>query len=189
VSTATPPRRRRLTGPIVVLVGGFALFTWLSGGPPPPEPTLPPASAAPTPRSAAETEQATALLSQIIRAAGLGVVMGGPDVRPPLPPEFTSLPRVVVRGASSLDPSGMPLIAVLFPSIGDAGAASERIGDYLAAPNTLVLVPPDARFTVQRSGSWIIFFQRTPSGDPDPAAADLLETTLTSYGEAVTIPR
>jgi hypothetical protein len=97
--------------------------------------------------------------------------------------------RVVVRGASSLDPSGMPLIAVLFPSIGDAGAASERIGDYLAAPNTLVLVPPDARFTVQRSGSWIIFFQRTPSGDPDPAAADLLETTLTSYGEAVTIPR
>ena len=43
------------------------------------------------------TEQVTALLSHIVRAAGLGVVTGGPDVRPPLPPEFTSLPRVVVR--------------------------------------------------------------------------------------------
>ena len=101
----------------------------------------------------------------------------------------SSLPRVVVRGASSLDPAGMPLVAVLFPSVGDAGAASERIGDYLAAPNTLVLVPPGTRFTVQRTGSWFIFFRRTPSADPDPAAADLLEATLASFGESVAVPR
>ncbi|MEY4667126.1 MAG: hypothetical protein RIQ87_906 [Chloroflexota bacterium] len=188
--SGTPRPRRSIGRAAAILIGGFALFAWLAGGgPPSPDPTLPPVSSAPTPRSAAEGEQATGLLSQIISAAGLGVVLTGPDVRPPLPIDLYDLPRIVVRGASALDPSGMPLVAILCTDAGSAAMAAERIAASLATPGNLVLVPPDARFTVRRSGSTVIIFQRTPSGDPDPAAADLLEATLNAFGEAVPIPR
>jgi hypothetical protein len=83
----------------------------------------------------------------------------------------------------------MPLVAILCTDAGSAAMAAERIAASLATPGNLVLVPPDARFTVRRSGSTVIIFQRTPSGDPDPAAADLLEVTLNAFGEAVPIPR
>lgn len=188
--TPAPPRSRRgRLLPIAILVGGFALFTVLSGGPPPPEPVGPAASAAPTPRSSDETAQATEYLSAAIRAAGLGVITGGADVRPPLPPEFNSLPRVVVRGASTNDPVGLPLVAVVFPDASSAYSAAERVAEYLVAPQTLVLVPPDARFTLRRNGSLLILFQRTPSADPDPAAAEALQAVLDSLGEGIPLPR
>ena len=191
MSEAARPPRSRLSrlAPLAVLISGFALFAWLSGGPPAPEPQGQPASAAPTPRSSAETAQATEYLSAAIRAAGLGVVTGGADVRPPLPPEFNELPRVVVRGASSADPIGIPLVAVLFPDATAAAIAAPDISAYLVAPTTLVLVPPDATFTLRRSGSFVLIFQRTPSADPDPAAADALLAVLGTLGEAVPLPR
>ena len=164
MSEATRPPRSRLSrlAPFLVLIGGFALFTWLSGGPPAPEPQGPPASAAPTPRSSAETAQATEFLSAAVRAAGLGVITGGADVRPPLPPQYNDLPRVVVRGASANDPLGIPLLAVVFP---------------------------DATFTLRRSGSLLVIFQRTPSADPDPSAAESLLTVLSTLGEEIPLPR
>ncbi|MFO0221383.1 MAG: hypothetical protein ACK51I_00735 [Chloroflexota bacterium] len=171
------------------MIGGFALFTWLSGGPPPPEPQGPPASAAPTPRSSAETAQATEFLSAAIRSAGLGVITGGADVRPPLPPQYNDLPRVVVRGASANDPLGIPLLAVVFPDATSAATAAPEIGAYLVLPTTLVLVPPDATFTLRRSGSLLIIFQRTPSADPDPTAAESLLTVLSTLGEEIPLPR
>ena len=140
MSEAPQPKRSRRARavPFFILIAGFALFTALSGGPPPPEPQGQPASAAPTPRSAEETAQATEYLSAAIRAAGLGVITGGADVRPPLPPEFNALPRVVVRGASTNDPVGIPLVAVVFPDAASAYSAAERVAEYLVAP-------PDAR--------------------------------------------
>jgi len=191
MSQAPQPKRSRRTRilPFIILIAGFSLFTVLSGGPPPPEPQGQPASAAPTPRSSDETAQATEYLSAAIRAAGLGVISGGADVRPPLPPEFNSLPRVVVRGASTNDPIGIPLVAVVFPDAASAYSAAERVAEYLVAPQTLVLVPPDARFTLRRSGSLLILFQRTPSADPDPAAADSLLAVLATLGEEIPLPR
>jgi len=188
--TTRPERSRRSRlAPFLVLIGGFALFTWLSGGPPAPEPQGPPASAAPTPRSSAETAQATEFLSAAVRAAGLGVITGGADVRPPLPPRYNDLPRVVVRGASANDPLGIPLLAVVFPDAASAATAAPEIAAYLVAPTTLVLVPPDATFTLRRSGSLLIVFQRTPSADPDPAAAEALLTVLATLGEEIPLPR
>ncbi len=184
-----PRSRAARLAPFLVLIGGFALFTWLSGGPPPPEPQGQPASAAPTPRSSAELAQATEYLSAAIRAAGLGVITGGADVRPPLPPDLNSLPRVVVRGASANDPVGLPLVAIVFPDAAAAAAAAERVAEYLVAPTTLVLVPPDARFILRRSGSLLILFQRTPSADLDPAAAEALLAVLATLGEEIPLPR
>ena len=191
MSEAPQPKRSRRARavPFFILIAGFALFTALSGGPPPPEPQGQPASAAPTPRSVEETAQATEYLSAAIRAAGLGVITGGADVRPPLPPEFNALPRVVVRGASTNDPVGIPLVAVVFPDAASAYSAAERVAEYLVAPQTLVLVPPDARFTLRRSGSLLILFQRTPSADPDPAAAEALLAVLATLGEEIPLPR
>lgn len=191
MSAAARSPRSRLSrlAPFLVLIGGFLLFTWLSGGPPSPEPQGPPASAAPTPRSSAETAQATEVLSAAIRAAGLGVITGGADVRPPLPPQYNDLPRVVVRGASANDPLGAPLLAVVFPDAASAASAAPEIAEYLVAPTSLVLVPPDATFTLRRSGSLLIIFQRTPSADPDPAAAESILTVLATLGEAVPLPR
>ena len=191
MSEAPQPKRSRRARavPFFILIAGFALFTALSGGPPPPEPQGQPASAAPTPRSSDEAAQATEYLSAAIRAAGLGVITGGADVRPPLPPEFNALPRVVVRGASTNDPVGLPLVAVVFPDAASAYIAAERVAAYLVAPQTLVLVPPDARFTLRRSGSLLILFQRTPSADPDPAAAEALLAVLATLGEEIPLPR
>ena len=191
MSEAPQPKRSRRARavPFFILIAGFALFTALSGGPPPPEPQGQPASAAPTPRSAEETAQATEYLSAAIRAAGLGVITGGADVRPPLPPEFNALPRVVVRGASTNDPIGIPLVAVVFPDAASASSAAGRVAEYLVAPQTLVLVPPDARFTLRLSGSLLILFQRTPSADPDPAAAEALLVVLATLGEEIPLPR
>jgi hypothetical protein len=56
-------------------------------------------------------------------------------------------------------------------------------------PATLVLVPPDATFTLRRSGSLLIIFQRTPSADPDPSAAESLLTVLSTLGEEIPLPR
>ena len=145
-------RLRRLR-PIVVLVGGFALFPLLSGGPPPPEPQPPAASSAPTPRNSFESEQAIERLVRVVVAAGLGPMTNGSDVRPPLPVAYLDLPRVVVRGASALDPIGPALIGVLFPDAGSAAAAAPEIAAYLARPQSLVLVPPDARFVLRLEGS------------------------------------
>jgi len=189
MSEATPRRRRVRPRSIAILVGGFALFTWLSGGPPAAEPQLPAASAAPTPRSSAEAVEALATLDAIIRAAGLAPVANGADVRPPLPPAYLDLPRFVVRGVSPADAAGMPLVALAFADTTAATTAAPEIAAYLVAPTSLVLVPPGTRFTVRRIGSLIVLFQRTPSGDPDPAAADLLEATLGAFGEAVPLPR
>ncbi len=191
MSEAPQPKRSRRARavPFFILIAGFALFTALSGGPPPPEPQGQPASAAPTPRSSDEAAQATEYLSAAIRAAGLGVITGGADVRPPLPPEFNALPRVVVRGASTNDPVGLPLVAVVFPDAASAYIAAERVAAYLVAPQTLVLVPPDARFTLRRSGSLLILFQRTPSADRDPAAAEALLAVLATLGEEIPLPR
>ena len=191
MSEAPQPKRSRRARavPFFILIAGFALFTALSGGPPPPEPQGQPASAAPTPRSSDEAAQATEYLSAAIRAAGLGVITGGADMRPPLPPEFNALPRVVVRGASTNDPVGLPLVAVVFPDAASAYIAAERVAAYLVAPQTLVLVPPDARFTLRRSGSLLILFQRTPSADPDPAAAEALLAVLATLGEEIPLPR
>ena len=110
-------------------------------------------------------------------------------MRPPLPPEFNSLPRVVVRGASTNDPVGIPLVAVVFPDAASASSAAGRVAEYLVAPQTLVLVPPDARFTLRLSGSLLILFQRTPSADPDPAAAEALLVVLATLGEEIPLPR
>ena len=191
MSEAPQPKRSRRARavPFFILIAGFALFTALSGGPPPPEPQGQPASAAPTPRSSDEAAQATEYLSAAIRAAGLGVITGGADMRPPLPPEFNALPRVVVRGASTNDPVGLPLVAVVFPDAASAYIAAERVAAYLVAPQTLVLVPPDARFTLRRSGSLLILFQRTPSADRDPAAAEALLAVLATLGEEIPLPR
>ena len=176
MSEAPQPKRSRRSRavPFFILIAGFALFTALSGGPPPPEPQGQPASAAPTPRSSDETAQATEYLSAAIRAAGLGVITGGADVRPPLPPELNALPRVVVRGASTNDPVGIPLVAVVFPDAASAYSAAERVAEYLVAPQTLVLVPPDARFTLRRSGGPPRRARHARGGDPSPSLSRLM---------------
>ena len=113
----------------------------------------------------------------------------GADVRPPLPPQYNDLPRVVVRGASANDPLGIPLLAVVFPDAASAAIAAPEIAAYLVLPATLVLVPPDATFTLRRSGSLLVIFQRTPSADPDPSAAESLLTVLSTLGEEIPLPR
>ena len=182
-------RSLRRLRPIVVLVGGFALFSLLSGGPPPPEPQPPAASSAPTPRNSFESEQAIERLVRVVVAAGLGPMTNGSDVRPPLPVAYLDLPRVVVRGASALDPIGPALIGVLFPDAGSAAAAAPEIAAYLARPQSLVLVPPDARFVLRLEGSLLVIFQRSPSNDPDPEAVAALVAALGGIGVEVPLPR
>jgi hypothetical protein len=102
---------------------------------------------------------------------------------------MNSLPRTVVRAASTRDPNGIPLIAISFTDAAAARAAASQLAAYLVAPVNLVLVPPDARFTLRRSGSLLILFQRTPSADPDPAAAEALLVVLATLGEEIPLPR
>ncbi len=117
------------------------------------------------------------------------MITGGADVRPPLPPQYNDLPHVVVRGASANDALGIPLVAIVFPDSISAATAAPEIAAYLVLPSTLVLVPPDATFTLRRNGSLILIFQRTPSADPDPAAAESLLTVLSTLGEEIPLPR
>lgn len=190
-TTPTTPKRtplRRLR-PILVLVGGFALFAILSGGPPAPEPRLPDASVAPTPRSDAERAQATERLTRIVVAAGLGASTGGGDVRPPLPVAYLDLPRVVVRGASALDPIGPTLVGILFADAASAAAAAPEIAAYLVRPETLVLVPPDARFTLRLEGALLILLQRSDANDLDPEGVASLVAVLQGVGVEVPLPR
>ncbi len=189
-SAASGPRSRlRRLRPIAVLIGGFALFSLLSGGPPPPDPQAPAASAAPTPWNAAESAQATERLVRVVVAAGLGPMTSGGDVRPPLPVAYLDLPRVVVRGASSLDPVGPALIGVLFSDAGSAAVAAPEIAAYLTRPQSLVLVPPDARFTLRLEGSLLVIFQRSASNDPDPESVAALVAALEAVGVEVPLPR
>ncbi|MEY3726279.1 MAG: hypothetical protein RI971_856, partial [Chloroflexota bacterium] len=44
-------------------------------------------------------------------------------------------------------------------------------------------------FTLRRSGSLLLIFQRTPSADPDPVAAEALLTVLSTLGEEIPLPR
>ena len=98
--------------------------------------------------------------------------------------------RGVYAACDSVEIQGiLPLVAVVFPDASSAYSAAERVAEYLVAPQTLVLVPPDARFTLRRNGSLLILFQRTPSADPDPAAAKALQAVLDSLGEGIPLPR
>ena len=172
-----------------MLVGGFLLFSVLSGGPPAADPRLPDPSAAPTPRSAAEAAQATERLVRVVVAAGLGPLSGGGDVRPPLPVAYLDLPRVVVRGASTRDPVGPALVGILFADAGSAASAAPEIAAYLVRPETLVLLPPDARFTLRLEGSLLVVFERSAANDPDPDAVAALAAALQGVGVEVPLPR
>lgn len=190
MSQATTPRKRRFpVGTVIVLVGGMALFSFLSGGPVVPDPQGPAASAAPTARSSAEAAQAEQLLTSVVTAAGFGPVTNGADVRPPLPPEMSELPRTVVRAATGRDPNGIPLVALSFADAAAARAAAPRLAAYLVAPVNLVLVPPDARFNLFQSGSLLVILQRTPSADLDSEAANTLLMTLQGMLEEVPLTR
>ena len=190
MSESTATRSRRFPfATVAVLVGGMAIFGFLSGGPPAPEPQGPVASAAPTARSSAEAAQVEALLVSVITAAGLGPVPNSADVLPPLPPEMSSLPRSVVRAASSGDPVGIPLVAISFADAAAARAAAPVLAAYLVAPVNLVLVPPDARFSLFQSGNLLVLLQRTPSADLDSEAANTLLATLQGLLEEVPLPR
>ena len=183
------PKRRFPYTTVAVLVGGMAIFSFLSGGGPTAEPQGPAASAAPTARSSAEAAQAEGLLVSIVTAAGLGPVTSSADVRPPLPPEMNSLPRTVVRAASTRDPNGIPLIAISFSDAAAARAAAAQLAAYLVAPVNLVLVPPDAEFSLFQSGNLLVILQRTPSADLDSEAANTLLATLQGMLEEVPLPR
>ena len=174
---------------VIVLVGGMAIFSFLSGGGPTAEPQGPAASAAPTARSSAEAAQVEGLLVSVVTAAGLGPILNSADVRPPLPPEMNSLPRTVVRAASSRDPNGIPLIAISFTDAVAARAAASQLAAYLVAPVNLVLVPPGAPFSLFQSGNLLVILQRTPSADLDSEAANTLLLTLQGMLEEVPLPR
>ena len=190
MSEAPTTRKRRFPyTTVIVLVGGMAIFSFLSSGPVMPDPQGPAASAAPTARSSAEAAQAEGLLVSVITAAGLGPIVGSADVRPPLPPEMNSLPRTVVRAASGRAPNGIPLVAVSFTDAATARAAASQLAAYLVAPVNLVLVPPDAQFSLFQSGSLLVIFQRTPSADLDSEAANTLLLTLQGMLEEVPLPR
>jgi hypothetical protein len=190
MSEAPVPRKRGFPyRTVIVLVGGMAIFSFLSGGGPTAEPQGPAASAAPTARSSAEAAQAEGLLVSVVTAAGLGPVIGSADVRPPLPPEMNNLPRTVVRAASNRDPNGIPLIAISFADAAAARSAAAQLGAYLVAPVNLVLVPPDARFSLFQSGNLLVILQRTPSADLDSEAANTLLVTLQGMLEEVPLPR
>ncbi|MEY3683469.1 MAG: hypothetical protein RIS62_179 [Chloroflexota bacterium] len=190
MSEAPTTRKRRFPyRTVIVLVGGMAIFSFLSGGPLVPDPQGPAASAAPTARSSAEAAQVEGLLVSVVTAAGLGPVTSGGDVRPPLPPEMNSLPRTVVRAASGRDPIGIPLVAISLPDTAAAQLAAAQLAAYLAAPVNLVLVPPDAEFSLFRSGNLLVILQRTPSADLDSEAANTLLITLQGMLEEVPIPR
>jgi uncharacterized protein GlcG (DUF336 family) len=91
---------------------------------------------------------------------------------------MNSLPRTVVRAASTRDPNGIPLIAISFSDAAAARAAATQLAAYLVAPVNLVLVPPDAEFSLFQSGSLLVILQRTPSADLDSEAANTLLATL-----------
>ena len=183
------PKRRFPYTTVAVLVGGMAIFSFLSGGGPTAEPQGPAASATPTARSSAEAAQVEGLPVSLVPAAGLGPVTSSADVRPPLPPEMNSLPRTVVRAASTRDPNGIPLIAISFSDAAAARAAAAQLAAYLVAPVNLVLVPPDAEFSLFQSGSLLVILQRTPSADLDSEAANTLLATLQGMLEEVPLPR
>jgi hypothetical protein len=102
---------------------------------------------------------------------------------------MNSLPRTVVRAASSRDPSGIPLIAISFSDAAAARAAAAQLAAYLVAPVNLVLVPPDAEFSLFQSGSLLVILQCTPSADLDSEAANTLLITLQGMLEEVPLPR
>ena len=190
MSEAPTTRKRRFPyTTVIVLVGGMAIFSFLSGGPVVPDPQGPAASAAPTARSSAEAAQAQGLLVSVVTAAGLGPVVNGADVRPPLPPEMNDLPRTVVRAASGRDPIGIPLVAISFTDAAVARAAAATLAAYLVAPVNLVLVPPDAQFSLFQSGNLLVVLQRTPSADLDSEAANTLYMTLQGMLEEVPLTR
>ena len=190
MSEAPTTRKRRFPySTVIVLVGGFLIFNLLSGGGPMAEPQGPAASATPTARSSAEAAQAQGLLVSVVTAAGLGPVLNSADVRPPMPPLMSELPRTVVRAASTRDPNGIPLIAISFSDAAAARAAAAQLAAYLVAPVNLVLVPPDAEFSLFQSGSLIVILQRTPSADLDSEAANTLLITLQGMLEEVPLPR
>ena len=190
MSEAPTTRKRRFPyRTVIVLVGGMAIFSFLSGGPLMPDPQGPAASAAPTARSSAEAAQAERLLVSVVTAAGLGPVTSSADVRPPLPPEMNSLPRTVVRAASTRDPNGIPLVAISFADAAAARASAPQLAAYLVTPVNLVLVPPDAQFNLFQSGNLLVILQRTPSADLDSEAANTLLATLQGMLEEVPLPR
>lgn len=53
----------------------------------------------------------------------------------------------------------------------------------------LVLVPPDAQFSLFQSGSLLVILQRTSSADLDSEAANTLLITLQGMLEEVPLPR
>lgn len=185
----TTGRRRFPYSTVIVLVGGFLIFNLLSGGGPTAEPQGPAASATPTARSSAEAAQAQGLLVSVVTAAGLGPVLNSADVRPPMPPVMSELPRTVVRAASSRDPNGIPLVAVSFSDASAARVAGQELAAYLVAPINLVLVPPDAQFSLFQSGNLLVILQRTPSADLDSEAVTTLQMTLQALLEEIPLPR
>lgn len=190
MSEAPTPRKRRFPyGTVIVLVGGFTLFNLLSGGGPTAEPQGPPPSATPTARSSAEAAQAQGLLISVVTAAGLGPILSGADVRPPMPPLMNSLPRTVVRAASTRDPNGVPLVAISFTDAASARVAGQQLASYLVAPINLVLVPPDAQFSLFQSGNLLVILQRTPSADLDREAVSALLATLQALFEEIPLQR
>jgi hypothetical protein len=190
MSEAPTTRKRRFPyGTVIVLVGGFLIFNLLSGGGPMAEPQGPAASATPTARSSAEAAQAQGLLVSVVTAAGLGPVLNSADVRPPMPPLMSELPRTVVRAASSRDPNGIPLVAISFSDASAARVAGQELAAYLVAPINLVLVPPDAQFSLFQSGSLLVILQRTPSADLDSEAVTTLQVTLQALLEEIPLQR
>jgi len=102
---------------------------------------------------------------------------------------MSELPRTVVRAASSRDPNGIPLVAVSFSDASAARVAGQELAAYLVAPINLVLVPPDAQFSLFQSGNLLVILQRTPSADLDSEAVTTLQMTLQALLEEIPLQR
>jgi hypothetical protein len=147
----------------------------------------PSASLAPRPTI---TPAVAATLSEVTRLLGQrSLQVRVPQVlyRPGEAAEVASASRAVVQAILPDDPDHGYITVYDFPDADTAQAAAESQARYVASGPGRVQFPPDARFTIRRSGSTVLFYAFSPGASTDERAPEI-EAVLRTFGIEVDVP-
>ena len=151
--------------------------------------SFPPAGSTPQPVTGSTTARTTAAVIRMLDGAGLQAEVTSRPFRPFEGPLLAGAARTVIEVDLPDDPSGGAFVVVYSLATPEAAlAAATDHAAYLAAGiGGRVQYPPGTRFTVQVTGSNVVFFNWLPATSPDQRT-DTIEETLRSLGASVEVP-